>query len=142
MNQQSINYSGLKNQLIDISKEYKALRATNNVAKSQDYVKLITKLSDLNVQLTNEVDNNLITEVIGYISEVLPKNDSKLLHQFTNLVTYLTEKTVSNTFGKIFNHFSLKKKKKPISDYKTQHARFKLFFCILFRSLSLHTVVK
>ena len=89
MNQ--LNFS-IRNQLQEISNDFNLIKEGGS--KTQDLVKFLTKLNDLNVQLVNESDNSLIIQIISYLSKTIPKNDSNLLFLFNNLVTYLTEKSV------------------------------------------------
>ena len=92
LNQSNFN---TKNQLQEISNDFNVLKGGGST-KSQDVIKFITKLNDLNVQLVNESDNSLIIQIISHLSKTISKNDQKLLFLFNNLVTYLTEKSVGN----------------------------------------------
>jgi hypothetical protein len=89
MNQ--LNFS-IRNQLQEISNDFNLIKEGGS--KTQDLVKFLTKLNDLNVQLVNESDNSLIIQIISYLSKTIPKNNSNLLFLFNSLVTYLTEKSV------------------------------------------------
>lgn len=93
----------VKYQLLDISSDYNTLRASSRDLKSQDLVKFLLKLNDLNMQLVNENDNNLIVEIVVFLSKVITKNEQKLLFLFNNLVTCLAEKSVCINF--MLNYF-------------------------------------
>ena len=97
-NQTNLN---LKNQLIEFSNEYKALRSSIRAPKSTDLLNFIKKLHDFNTPLINDVDNLLIIEIIRFLSENIPKTDPKLLHFYTNLATHCVEKSV-RIFKKCF----------------------------------------